>query len=41
MFNYSEKAPPYICPIVTVKSKMEISQNFVAFREYMGRSCCI
>ena len=42
-FIYSEKAtfaksPPQICPkyVVTVKSTVEISQNCVAFSEYMN-----
>ena len=32
------KSPPYFCPtyVVPVKSKVEISQNFVTFSEYMN-----
>ena len=44
LFIYSEKAPKFcktfpklLSYVVTVKSKVEISQNFVAFSEYMKK----
>ena len=35
------KSPPYFCPqyLHTNKRKVEISQNFVAFSEYMNFKC--
>ena len=43
---YSEKATDFckissvdLSYVVTVKSKVEISQNFVAFSEYMNFKC--
>ena len=35
-FIYSEKATLLLSYVVPVKSKVEISQNFVAFSEYMN-----
>ena len=42
-FIYSEKATKFceiftllLCYVVLVKSKMKVSQNFVAFSEYMN-----
>ena len=36
MFIYSEKATKFCENVVPVKSKVKISQNFVAFSEYMN-----
>ena len=38
MLQNFANSPPYFCPkyVVLVKSKVEISQNYVAFSEYLN-----